>query len=474
MPDSAVLAVSKSGEMAVLEGDTLSRVAYTGGAPREVLEHVMGADWAPNRDDLAVVHFVDGKYRLEYPIGTVLFESDTMLSTPRFSPDGGHIAFFNHPIAGDDRGSVLVATLGSDAATLGHPWSSLGGLAWSPTGDEIWFAAAETGANRSLYAVDLGGSIRLISTVAGSLFLHDVTKDGRALVSREAMRIETMARAPGETEARDLSWLDGTLAADISLDGSTLVFSEANHGGGTNYGVYTRKTDGSPAVRLGDGSATSLSPDGKWVLAITPTAPQRLVALPTGAGEARTLIEGGFEQIFNARWTPDGERIVFSANEAGKAARIYIMTAAGSTPMPVTPENVRGVLVAPDGEYVCGVDLPTRQWSLYSLDGGAPVPVPGIGAVDLPIRWSTDGKSLLLRSGGSFPVKIVKMNMSSGRREVIAELNLKDTTGVKPYPRSVVTTPDGSAYAFSYIRGESELYLLEGCSGWCRPTFGIM
>ncbi|HEX6906463.1 MAG TPA: hypothetical protein VF154_07655 [Terriglobales bacterium] len=54
---------------------------------------------------------------------------------------------------------------------------------------------------------------------------------------------------------------------------------------------YVRKTDGSPAVLLGEGAAVALSPDGKWVVAQSPGSPAQLRLLPTGVGEARVLTQ---------------------------------------------------------------------------------------------------------------------------------------------------------------------------------------
>ncbi|HQR38891.1 MAG TPA: protein kinase, partial [Blastocatellia bacterium] len=397
LPDTYVLAVSKTGEMAVLNKETLSRVAFTGGAPRAVLENVYGADWSPERDDLAVVRYLEGRHRLEYPIGKVLVETESALASPRFSPDGKHIAIFKHPILGDDRGLVMIVDLDGSQRVLTDGWTSLGGLAWSPTGTEIWFAGARTGANRSINAVDLEGKTRLISDVAGSLYLHDVTPDGRALVTRESNRMEIMGSASGEGGVQDLSWLDGSLVSDVSADGKTVLFSEVNHGGGTNYSVYTRLMDGSPAVKIGEGMATSLSPDGRWALSIMPTAPPRVVMLPTGAGEPRTVIDGGFEQFINARWYPDGQHVLVVATEKGKEPRSYSVDVNGGGVTPVTPEGVRGSLVSPDGKFIAAVEAKTWKWSLYPLDGGSPIPIETIGESELPIRWSADGKSLFVR-----------------------------------------------------------------------------
>lgn len=463
LKDTAILAVASSGEMAVLQKSTLGRVGLTGGASRAVAEEVHGADWKPGTEELAVVRYVAGKNRLEFPLGTVIHETDAGLASPRFSPDGTKIAFLLHPIANDDRGSVMVTDLQGNVTEVTKDWTSLGGIAWSPDGREIWFAGARTGANRSLWAAVPGSEPRLVSSVAGSLYLHDICRDGRVLVSRETVRSEILVHRPGEIRERDLSWLDGSTAADISQDGSTLLFSELNHGGGTNYSVYLRKTDGSPAIRLGEGNATGLSPDGKWALAIQPTAPPSLVALPTGAGEPRTLLREGFDQIFTAKWFPDGRRILLLASEPGRQIRSYLLDLdSGEAPKPLTEEGHYGALLTPDGTALAVVNEATFTWSLMPIAGGPATPIRGLNEGEIPVRWAEDGKHLYLRVTKQFPVTIMRLDPATGRREAVVETSPADMTGVKPWPRGVLMSADGKFYAYSYLRALSELYLIEG------------
>ena len=150
-----------------------------------------------------------------------------------------------------------------------------------------------------------------------------------------------LARIGDEPKERDLSWLDWSLAIDLFPDGRVLLFDESGEGGGKGYSVYVRNTNGSPATRLGEGSAQSLSPDGKWVLAIVAsTADARLVAYPTGAGQPRTFDKDGLT-VQDATFLPDGKRILMNANEEGRAVRIYLRDFAGGKPRAVTPEGYR-------------------------------------------------------------------------------------------------------------------------------------
>ena len=104
-------------------------------------------------------------------------------------------------------------------------------------------------------------------------------------MTNESARLGILARGPGEEKERELSWLDYSLVTDIRSDGSKILITESGEGGGPAYSAYLRGFDGSPAVRLGDGSTEAFSPDGAWAIAITHTATPQIHLLPTSVGE---------------------------------------------------------------------------------------------------------------------------------------------------------------------------------------------
>ena len=59
---------------------------------------------------------------------------------------------------------------------------------------------------------------------------------------------------------RNLTALNWSFPSDISADGNTVLFYEQIR---QPPGVYVRKLDGSPAVRLADGEGYGFSPDGR-------------------------------------------------------------------------------------------------------------------------------------------------------------------------------------------------------------------
>ena len=328
--DSEVLSISSAGELAVMlhshpadaftDSGTLARVPLTGGAPREMLENVLGADWSSDGTNLAVVRNVGGRNRIEYPIGKVLYEADGWVSHMRVSPKGDQIAFIDHPTPGDDGGVITVMDMSGKRTALGKHWESTLGLAWAPGGDEIYFTATEVGFARSLYVTDLAGHDRLVARVPGELTIHDIYKDGRMLLGRDTPR-EGMVYAPEKGRERDLSWFDFSTLADFSLDGSEALFTETGEGGGATYAVYLRKTDGSPAVRLGDGLAFGLSPDAKTAASARVGDLQPIVLLPTGAGTLRELPADGISHLAGY-FMRDGKHFVFSGNEPKHGAEI--------------------------------------------------------------------------------------------------------------------------------------------------------
>ena len=194
----------------------------------------------PDGDELAVIHVVDGRQRLEYPIGRVLYEPSGWMSSISVSPSGDRIAFAEHPVAGDNRGDISIVDASGKKTTLAAGWEDLGQTAWSPDGREIWFSGSTKGIDHSMFAVTLGRQNAPLLTGAGSLNLQDVSTDGRVIVSNGGRRMSMIVKAPGATEEKDLAWMDYSWPADISEDGRQLLFSEQGVAGGPGYAAYLR------------------------------------------------------------------------------------------------------------------------------------------------------------------------------------------------------------------------------------------
>ncbi|MDL2717876.1 MAG: protein kinase [Acidobacteriota bacterium] len=473
LPSANLLGISPSGEMAIatdcrsnhpgLCAGTLARAALTGGSPRDVAEGIQEVDWASDGATMLVVRDFGGKSRIEFPMGKVLYETSGHVSYARLSPKGDRIAFLDHGFPLDDAGTVAVVDLAGKKTKLTGQWASEHGLAWEPSGKEVWFTATEAGANRSLYAVSLSGQLRVVTRVPGGLKLHDIAKSGKVLLTRESPRVGILGMLQGDVRERDMSFLDYSFAADLSADGKLLLFDEEGEAGGANYTVYLRKSDHSPVVRLGEGNALALSPDGKWAVSILPLPNSPIRLLPTGTGDHRDLALPGLSAEQAAAFV-DGKRILFAASEAGHGVRLYVQEIDGGKPRPVTPEGIStalpGFAVSPDGKLVAAIG-PDQKCGLFPVDGGDARPVPGLLPGEYPLRFSPDGRSIYVWKRGDLPARITRLDLESGKRDVFKDLLPADPAGVERIS-NVLVAPDGKGYAYCYARLLSDLFVVEG------------
>jgi eukaryotic-like serine/threonine-protein kinase len=468
-----VFAISRSGEMAVsldrhfagafMSAGMLARIGITGGGtPREIQGDVQWADWDGSGAGFAIIRDVAGRSRVEMPIGKVLAETAGWFSDLRVSRKGDLAAFMDHPARGDDGGSVAVVDASGRKKALTKEFATEGGLAWSPDGSEVWFTAAEVGGNRALWAVSLSGAVRLLTRVTGNLTLQDAARDGKVLVAHDTLRSGILAMSVGAEKERDLSWLDWSTVYAISSDGKALAFGESGEGGGPGYSSYFRSMDGSPPVRLGDGTGYSLSPDGKWVTAITgPSVGGTIVLQPTGAGESKTVATEGFI-VSSVAFLPDGKRLLMTAAERGRGARLYEIPVGGGKPKALSPEGYRlqNGSISPDGTRVVVIG-PDRKSYLFPLSGGEPEPIPGLADLEIAFGWTRDSRSLYVYKRGDYPARVSRLDPATGQRELFRELTPPDPAGISSIsPPSI--TPDGKAYVYSYNRILSDLFLVEG------------
>jgi len=435
----------------------LARAPVAGGAPREILEQVRAADWGPDGTP-AVIHYVNGRSRLEYPVGKVLYETGGWISHMRVSPAGDRIAFMLHPGWPDDRGFVAMVDLIGNEKDLTQEWEGEEGLAWSPKGDEVWFTATRAGADRALFAVTLSGRLRVLLRIPGGLTLHDIAPDGRVLLSFDDDRVGMRGAREGGGE-RDLSWLGWTIAEAISPDSKWVLFSEEGEPAGSDYIVAMRSFDGSAPKRLGEGHAYGLSPDGKWATATRANAKPQITLLPTGAGQPNKVDVSDLEVVARASFFPDGKRLIVNGAEHGHAYRTYALDIADGKPTPITPEGVVSQVLSHDGKQLAAQDL-SGSVVIYSLEGKSARTVPTTNGM-LPLQWSVDGRFLFTTVPDEVLARVLRVDPATGRQELVRSLLTSDSGGIYNL-WSLLVTPDGKTYAYSYRQTLSTLYVAEG------------
>lgn len=484
-----VLSISNAGDMALLFGPqniqrafgtrTLARIPMAGGARRDLLNGVVDADWIPGTNDLAVIRDPGGNrpWIVEFPIGTPVHETRAAWSI-RVSPDGNRVAFFEGPAVFDSvpEGMVTVVERSGQKSTLSKGWTGLG-LAWTPTGDEIWFTGTHGGVadpanttNESrggppwLQAVSLSGVERTVHRAPDWLVLHDISRDGQVLLARNTIRMEMACRRPSDESERDLSWLYSSLTGAISLDGETVIFHDVL-GGRTPSGnptVFRRNLDGSPAIPLGEGLARALSPDKKWVLA---QLQDDLVLLPMGAGANVTLPKGGLRRVAGGAWL-DATRIVFLGIPDDNQPRGYVQEIPDGAPRAITPPGVVLAFRAAVHDNSSVLGQLEGQWRLYPTAGGEPTPVRALSSNDVPVQWSDDGRFMYAMESVSPPGRpsrdVYRVELATGKRVLWKTLGPRDAVGVEATAANIAIAPNGQSYCYSFTRRLGDLFIATG------------
>jgi hypothetical protein len=482
LPDARVTSISRAGDMAVLFGPqdilrvfgerTLARIPMAGGARRDLLTGVMDADWIAGTDSMAVIRDPGGgrPWTVEFPAGTKVHETRAAWSL-RVSPDASRVAFFEGPLGVFDtapQSMVTVIDRGGRKSTVARDWSGFG-LAWAPSGNEIWFTAlrpSQEQAGPQLHAVSLSGVERTVHRAPDWLVLHDISAQGRVLLSRNSIRVNVACQAPGTASELDLGWLVGSFATGLSTDGHTLIFSDPmtgrTHAG--NLTLFRRRTDGSPAIALGEArGGGALSPDGRWVLA---EQKANLSLLPVGAGSTVTPPIGNVVSVGGAAWLGDSKRIVFTGETGDGKTRGYIQEIPAGLPRAITPDGVvlAGKAAVRDDNSVLGRAGAT--WVLFPIQGGEGQPVPALRSGDIPLQWSHDGRHLYTveraAAGAPTAVDVFRVELTTGVRVLWKTLSPSDPVGVQVLGGTVVITPDAQSYCYSYMRRLGDLFVVDG------------
>jgi DNA-binding winged helix-turn-helix (wHTH) protein len=459
LPPSALLSVSSRSELAVLVAPpgergvvwlgTLATVPLSGGPLRPVLERVLDADWSPDGRELAVIRWRDGQFQMEYPVGHVLVRpcSATRL---RVSPDAERVALL------DPQGILIVGRSGQ-TTTLPIP-AAHQRLAWWDD-DSVLVDAAASDLRRTLRLVSMDGEAREVSALAGTLVVHDVSRDGRVLVHHGFERWSVRARAPGEDLEHDVSVHESSQVRGLSDDGERILLWDG--GQGPPGSALLCPTRGGPTVRLAEGQPLGLSADAEWFLLDRPAGRgARLVLSPTGAGIPRPLPVGGLQ--FDGPFFVAAGRVGFNAAEPGRPRRSFFVDLDGRAPRALTPEGTLAVpgLLTPGEVLARGVD---GSLSIHVLSGGASRRLPWKLPDDpfLEAVATTEGGRVLVVREGSMPARLDRLDLGSGVRTPWKTLGPKDATGVG-HIWTILVTPDGRGHAYTHGLFLEDLFLVEG------------
>jgi len=473
LPGAHLLSVSSKGELAVLIGarylhhflfeGTLARMTIDG-APKPWLENVREADWSPDGSTLAIVHVVDGRDQLEYPIGKVLYRFSGYLSDPRVSPDGTQVAFMEHLVPGDDRGWVKVVGTDGTVKTLAGEYWGEEQLAWSPDGSQLYFSASESG-NESyqVMAVNVAGApeVRQAFSGPGGMLVNDINGDGRQLVTRHDRRWQMQALLPGEDNERDVGWQDFAITGVVSPDRKSMAFTDISDRAGANYATSLRDLATGKVVRLGEGASFGFSGDGRWVGALVPSTLE-IQLYPVGAGQTIRVPRGNLEAYTGdlPQWFAKSPRLVVCGNEKGKGTRCYAQGMTDGALTPLTPEGVTRALIAPD-EQALLTRSANGTYEVRSATNGQVSPARGLTPTDVPLRWSADSQSVVVTTQARIPALVERVNVATGARTSLREIAPPDRAGLTMVLLND-WIEDGHGYVYQYQRSLSTLFVATG------------
>jgi hypothetical protein len=339
---------------------------------------------------------------------------------------------------------------------LTHKWSSAAGLAWAPSGKEIWFSASQAGFTLAVYAVSTTNRLRKVSNNPFSVHLFDIARDGRALISLEDMRMSMTAQFSGDRAARDVSHLDSSHVDDIARDGRFILFTEGSSAVGEHYAAYTLDRQSHQALRLSTGRGLAISPDSKSALTIDPEDRTSLNLISLATGASRRISGGGFEYQW-AKFLPDGISLLVGGAYPLEPLTICKQFLNGGTPVSIAnAPYLDYVEVSPDGSRLAGVtgnqlqlfDMRSRETQLLLA-----------GERAAPVAWSADSTNIYVATLGDKPDSILKLNLRSGQREI-----WKTIAGPGLHLSSVVAAPEAGAFAYSTEFFLSRLYVVDGWS----------
>ncbi len=334
---------------------------------------------------------------------------------PSWSPDAHEIAFVRF---GPDGGRIhLVSPLGGADRKVSD-FRALGAAAWSPDGR--WLAVGlDVGANASrdvagIFLIPVtGGEPRRLTRASGSGYDLGPTfsPDGHRLAYAScgsAMKtggcdVYVLALnedyAPLASGERLTNQSVGIFQLAWSRDGASVIY-DGEQTPGTLYLWRVMTGGGHTPERLeiaGAGAAQPASVGSRDRLAFVRTSDESSISRVEPGSPPKSILQSTAWD-WNARYSPDGGRIVFSSSRSGDANEIWLAASDGSAVYQLThgPSRWQGSPTwSPDGRRIAfdaqSADGHTDIW-LIDADGGAPHQLTrDVGDENMP-TWSRDGQ----------------------------------------------------------------------------------
>jgi len=436
--------------------------------------YVRPLDWSPNggsilailerkpndwTDELTLISTADGSVRVLRSIASSWYT----LKRARFSPDGRFVAYSVEREGSPPHGDVFLMTADgrNEVVVAGHPAEDQL-LGWTPDGRslvflsdrsgtwDIWTAHITGGKQQGepeLLKKDFGYGAEVLGFAPdGSLYYQTFTGLGRLYNAEVDLETGKVLEPPAPVTTR---YTSPPMFLTWSRDGRNLAYVSRPGRIGPGNNILTIRSAATGEERF-------LSPR------------LRGVAMPSWASDGRSVIARGFTETVNTIFRidtetseitrladkgsfpylcPDGKTLVFQRR--GGIRKRNLDTGEESEVVKITTEYYD---LSPDGrEVVFQVDGAVKT---VSLNGGEPRELFRGLAQAYELRWTRDGRYIIVRAFGTASSEIWRVPAQGGTP-------LKLDLSV-PKMGSFALHPDNRLFAFSvWEEFKSELWVLE-------------
>ncbi len=289
---------------------------------QQVLYVLSEADWKENKRFSHIWRVqADGSGRVQMTNG------DEGEQSPRWSPDGGRIAFIatrdETEAEEDDHGQIfLMSNEGGEAQPLTEHETAVTDISWTPDGAFIYFLAPDPKTEEE----------KKRDEAKDDVFAFDENYKQRHL-----WKVSVIDKSEERVTEGDFS----VLRYRLSRDGEKIAHHRAPNplfGDSDKGEVWVMNADGSEPLQLTRNTVTEsgaeLSPDGSMVLFVTGSNEVfetyydgNIFIVPATGGQHRLLLKDMPHGAGSATWSGDGKSIYFGAN-TGVRSEIFAVDVA--------------------------------------------------------------------------------------------------------------------------------------------------
>ena len=348
--------------------------------------------------------------------------------TPRWSPDGGTLAFLSDH--GNGASVYLIPARGGEERRLVDthlPWleeagwvlRALGASPWSADSSQLLFSRFLPAGEIAIWKVDVrtGAQTQITRPAPG---IHDLY----ASWSPDGARIAFSRDERGQQSL----WVSGTQGADPEV-----LLSDANQNGAPAWSA-----DGRRVIFVSDRSG----PRSLWEVDVSS---RRVRQLTSGRGYATLPVVSRDGSVAYTEYTHQVDLYWGRVDQpAEKHQRLTSHT-----------HSNFGGRISPDGRRVAYHSDRTGNWDLWLLDRetGAERNLTNHPATDIMGDWSPDGRQIVFLSGREGGLHVWGLDVDSGHVRRISEK--AQVPGVNDQFSGPRWSPDGSAIGFVAV-GETE------------------